>query len=205
MVSYNKSRDILDLRNDEKQNESTMITSCDPWNKYNSKSTDFNITINIYKIYSGHNLRVWIKYTRDAIYMHNKNGTPFIVTQNTIWAQLIYPPECAPGPTVLYNVVCVCTLICKNNRHAGISTNQEGRHRYLKTRNELSPDEKYRTCPTHNFRYGWNFREHVAEMPKHGRAQVMTALDSIHGITLYHKHPTQRPANSPGHLEIDVL
>lgn len=92
----------------------------------------------------------------------------------------------------------------KNVYASGISRNEEGRYRYLRTRNEFAPDEKYRLCPTQNYIYGWNFKQQIPGL-KHGRKKVLkTAMYSIHGITLYGKHPTQRPPNSPGHLEIDV-
>lgn len=86
-----------------------------------------------------------------------------------------------------------CTFI-----RAGISSNAEGRYRYLKMRNALSPIEKYRVCPTYNFNYGWNAKKQgVAMGPKHGKTEALArAMVSVHGITLYDEHPTQRPPNS---------
>ncbi|XP_060878148.1 uncharacterized protein LOC132950644 [Metopolophium dirhodum] len=113
------------------------------------------------------------------------------------------PGETVPDISYMYPV----PFDIEQQLYNGISRNEEGRYRYLKTRNRFSPDEKYRVCPTYNYKYGWNINKMgPSVVPKHGRKQVLKkAMYSIHGITLYDKHPTQRPLNSPGNLEIESL
>ncbi|XP_060635661.2 protein SPMIP1 [Anolis sagrei] len=54
--------------------------------------------------------------------------------------------------------------------YQGISHEDEGRHRYLKTRLLLNPEDKYTFPVTTNFNYGWQMGKmatlHVTPMPK---------------------------------------
>lgn len=70
------------------------------------------------------------------------------------------------------------------------------------------PEEKFYFSPTQNYEYGWNVRNQViGKSPKHGKKQVLKSdIYSVHGVTLYEKHPIHRPPNSSNLLKkLEVL
>jgi hypothetical protein len=75
---------------------------------------------------------------------------------------------------------------------AGISSNGEGRELYLKKRNTLMPNQKYRINPTSNTEYGWDTEKlkTMTEIPTHGRKQSLKfSTYSKHGFNFNTESP----------------
>lgn len=94
---------------------------------------------------------------------------------------------------MIYIIILSDVYVCLHA--ADISQNGGGRVRYLKTRSELMPNEKYRSNLTHNTQYGWDTEKlkTMSKISRYGKKPyLLCTIHSIHGIHLNLERPKSR-------------